>query len=171
MVASPLIYQVVFRFAQENDLPALEWEGEFTHFRRIFSEAYQQSEKGKALLWVAELPQAGLIGQLFIQLDSESSHYPGDHKRAYMYGFRVRPAYRGLGIGSRLLQLAESDLVDRGYRRICLNVSRTNHAARRLYERSGYQVVSAEPGVWSYIDDKGIRQHVNEPAWRMEKSL
>jgi ribosomal protein S18 acetylase RimI-like enzyme len=151
-------------------LPALGGK-EYTRFRRIFSEAYQQSEKGKALLWVAELPEAGLVGQLFVQLNSGSSQYPDDRRRAYVYGFRVRPAYRGLGIGSLLLQNVESDLARRGYRHICLNVSRTNRDARRLYERSGYRVISAESGVWSYMDDRGIRQHVNEPAWRMEKDL
>jgi ribosomal protein S18 acetylase RimI-like enzyme len=171
MVASPLEIQVVFRYAMAKDLPALEWEGEFTHFRRVFSEAYQQSERGKAILWVAEEPGAGLVGQLFVQIDNESTSKRDGEKCAYMYGFRIRPAYRGLGIGSRLLQTAEADLVRRGFCRICLNVSRTNWDARRLYERLGYQVVSAEPGVWSYLDDKGIRRHVNEPAWRMEKEL
>jgi ribosomal protein S18 acetylase RimI-like enzyme len=171
MIESPLVYQVVFRYALEKDLPLLEWEGEFTHFRRIFSEAYRQSEIGKAILWVAELSENGLIGQLFIQLDSGTFPQTSDRKRAYIYGFRIRSAYRDLGIGSRLLQTAEADLDRRGFRRICLNVSRTNREARRLYERCGYQVVSAEPGVWSYLDEKGIRRHVNEPAWRMEKDL
>jgi ribosomal protein S18 acetylase RimI-like enzyme len=171
MVESPLVYQVVFRYALAKDLPALEWEGEFTHFRRIFSEAYQLSEAGKAILWVAELPEVGLIGQLFVQLESGSSSRSNHRKRAYIYGFRVRSTYRDQGIGSRLLQAVEEDLARRGYRRVCLNVSRANQDARRLYERRGYRVVSAEPGVWSYLDDKGIRRHVNEPAWRMEKEL
>jgi hypothetical protein len=32
-------------------------------------------------------------------------------------------------------------------------------------------VVAEEPGVWSYIDDKGNWQTVREPSWRMEKLL
>jgi ribosomal protein S18 acetylase RimI-like enzyme len=91
--------------------------------------------------------------------------------RAYIYGFRVRPAYRGVGVGSRLLQTAEADLARRGFRSICLNVARVNQDARRLYERFGYRVVAAESGVWSYLDEQGHRCQVNEPAWRMEKEL
>ncbi|HLE16172.1 MAG TPA: GNAT family N-acetyltransferase [Anaerolineales bacterium] len=171
MVESSPVYQLTLRYALAKDLPALEWEGEFTHFRRIFSEAFHQSEQGKAILWVAEVPGEGILGQLFVQIDSESSPKRDGRKRAYIYGFRVRPVYRGLGIGSRMLQTAELDLARRGFRRICLNVSRENRDARRLYESFGYRVVSAEPGVWSYLDEKGIRRHVNEPAWRMEKDL
>jgi len=32
-------------------------------------------------------------------------------------------------------------------------------------------VIGEEPGLWSYIDDKGKLQDVNEPAWRMGKKL
>jgi ribosomal protein S18 acetylase RimI-like enzyme len=58
--------------------------------------------------------------------------------------------------------------VRHGFQRIALNVARENESARRLYERFGYQVVAPEPGIWSFLDDKGHRRFVNEP-WRMEK--
>jgi ribosomal protein S18 acetylase RimI-like enzyme len=70
-----------------------------------------------------------------------------------------------------MLETAESDLIRRGFERIALNVARDNESARRLYERRGYRVVAPEPGIWSYMDDEGRRQFVNEPAWRMEKQF
>jgi hypothetical protein len=32
-------------------------------------------------------------------------------------------------------------------------------------------VVGSDPGYWSYIDDKGRRIDMHEPAWRMVKTL
>jgi ribosomal protein S18 acetylase RimI-like enzyme len=169
MVAIPLDQQVIIRYASRQDLPALEWEGEFTHFRHVFSEAYRLKELGEVIMWVAELLEFGLIGQLFIQLYGPNQLQANGSRYAYIYGFRIRPIYRGNGIGTRLLQKAETDLVSRGFERIALNVARDNKPARHLYERLGYQVVAPEPGIWSYLDDQGRRRFVNEPAWRMEK--
>ena len=120
-------------------------------------------------MWVIDLPEYGLIGQLFIQLYGPNQIQTSKTKYAYIYGFRIRPDYRGLGIGSQFLQSVELDLTRRGFKRISLNVARDNDAARRMYERAGYHVVAPEPGIWSYLDDKGHRKFVNEPAWRMQK--
>lgn len=171
MVSIPLEKQVIIRLAARQDLPALEWEGEFTHFRHVFADAYRLMELGDVIMWVAELPDFGLIGQLFIQLYGPNQIQANVNKYAYIYGFRVRPVYQGKGIGSRMLGTAESDLVRRGFKRIALNVAQDNEEARRLYERRGYHVTAPEPGIWSYLDDKGRRQFVNEPAWRMEKQF
>ncbi len=162
---------VHFRHVTQTDLPALEWEGEFIHFRRMYAEAYRRSLRGEAVLWLIEHPQFGILGQLFVHLESQRHELADGVHRAYIYGFRVRPTYRGLGLGSRLLEVAEQDLVQRGFTYTVLNVSRENLDARRLYERLGYRVVAGDPGRWSYLDEHGIRHDVVEPAWRMEKKL
>jgi ribosomal protein S18 acetylase RimI-like enzyme len=171
MITLPLVHHVQIRTASRNDLPELEWNGEFTHFRRLFADAYRLVERGEAIMWVADLPGVGIIGQLFVQVNSQNSTWADGDQRAYIYGFRVQTAYRGIGIGSRLLKTAENDLIQRGFHSIVLNVNQDNLAARRLYERFGYQVVAPEPGVWSYIDHLGRRREINEPAWRMEKQI
>jgi ribosomal protein S18 acetylase RimI-like enzyme len=160
-----------FRHILKSDLPALEWDGEFTHFRRLFAEAYQSAQLGRAVLWLAEVEQFDLIGQLFVQLNSGRPELADGCHRAYVYGFRIKTAYRGHGVGSRFLEVVEADLLKRGYGRVTLNVGRDNSDARRLYERAGYQVVASEPGRWSYLDQDGQRREVHEPSWRMEKIL
>jgi ribosomal protein S18 acetylase RimI-like enzyme len=122
-------------------------------------------------MWAADLPGKGLIGQLFVQLNSARKELADGQGRAYIYGFRVKPLYRGLGVGSRLLQIVEADLRRRNFTWVCLNVSRENRDALRFYQRYGYQVVAAEPGRWSYLDERGRRHNVHEPAWRMEKRI
>lgn len=171
MVTLSLAQHVQIRTASRIDLPGLEWNGEFIHFRRLFAEAYRLVEQGEAIMWVADLSGVGLIGQLFVQVNSQNQALADGIKRAYIYGFRVQTLYRGVGIGSRLLKTAEDDIIQRGFRSIILNVSQDNVAARRLYERFGYHVIAHEPGIWSYIDHLGRRRQIHEPAWRMEKQI
>lgn len=163
--------QVEIRTITQADLPALEWGGEYKHFRRIFAEIYQSACQGKAVMWAADLSGEGLIGQLFIQLNSGRKELADGVLRAYLYGFRIRPPYRGAGVGTRMLAAAEADVAQRKFIFLTLNVGCHNMAARRFYEQHGYRVVADEPGCWSYLDDQGMRREVHEPAWRMEKSL
>jgi ribosomal protein S18 acetylase RimI-like enzyme len=160
-----------FRYAVKDDLTAMEWGGEYLRYRRLYRDIWKSSLQGYALLWVVEAGEFGLIGQLFVQLKSARRELADGETRAYIYGFRIMPQYRGFGVGSCLMSLVERDLYHRGFRTIALNVNRDNPKAKRLYERLGYQVTAAEAGKWSYIDHRGIRQYVNEPAWRMQKNL
>jgi ribosomal protein S18 acetylase RimI-like enzyme len=163
--------QVIVRTITEADLPGMEWDGEYTHFRRVYAEAYQRMQRGYTVLWVAELPGSGLIGQVFIQLVCDRLELADGQDRAYLYSFRVRSAFRDQGLGKLIMGVVEEDLRIRGFQYVTLNVARDNPRAQQLYLRSGYRVVAPEPGTWSYPDEHGIWHHVEEPAWRMEKVL
>jgi ribosomal protein S18 acetylase RimI-like enzyme len=163
--------QYNIRTVNRDDLPSLEWNGEYRHYRILYQDIFQSSQRGEAIMWIAEIPGASVIGQLFVQLVSARSELADGASRAYIYAFRVQEPYRDQGIGSRMLQVAEESLAKRGFCWVSLNVGKDNTAARRLYSRQGYSVVSEEPGRWSYLDEYGIRHEVNEPAWRMEKRL
>ncbi len=169
--ARPAAAAVIIRPARRSDLPSLEWEGVYTHFRRVFERAYAYVLQGQAAMYLAEHPREGVVGQVFVQYVSSRPDLADGSRRAYVYSFRVKPAYRGQGIGTRLMQAAEADLRARGFRLVTLNVAKDNPLARRLYERLGYRVVADDPGQWSYEDHRGERRFVSEPAWRMEKSL
>ena len=162
---------VVIRNLVSADLPGLEWEGEFTHFRRVYAEAYQRALRGLSVLWVADLPSKGIIGQVFIQLICDRLELADGQQRAYLYSFRIRPAYRNSGLGTSILQVVENDLRLREFKMVTLNVAKDNILAQKLYERCGYRIVAHEPGVWSFMDDCGVWHQVEEPAWRMEKYL
>lgn len=170
-IVAKWVQEVEFRAAREEDLPAMEWEGEYIHFRRLYQDAYRRVQRLLSLIWLAVLPEAGLIGQVFLQLNSERSEMADGKDRAYLYGFRIRPAYRSQGLGTRMMNFVEDDLRLRGFSMLTLNVAVDNPRARSLYSRLGFVVVAHEPGVWSYIDHLGRRMWVEEPAWRMEKHL
>lgn len=54
----------------------------------------------------------------------------------------VAPAWRGTGLGGRILDCIEGHAARRGHRRIVLDTNATLHAAIALYERAGYQPVA-----------------------------
>lgn len=163
--------EVVIRTVRESDLPALEWGGEYSHFRLLYQDVYRGVLRGESIMWVAELDSAGIIGQLFVQLVASRGELADGVRRAYLYAFRIKPSFRQHGIGSQMLEMVEADLSKRGFHWVSLNVGKDNPPARRLYERHGYRVVASEPGRWTYVDDRGQRRKVNEPAWRMEKEI
>jgi len=163
--------EIIIRQLIESDLPLLEWEGEYSHYRRLYQDAYNQTFEDRVVMWVAVSAANEMIGQLFVQLSSIQIDLADGYYRAYMLGFRVKPEYRSRGIGTLLLLQAENDLLARKFQRVCLNVVKTNWRARNLYERHGYHVLFADPGEWSYQDNLGIWHDVKEAAWRMEKSL
>jgi ribosomal protein S18 acetylase RimI-like enzyme len=162
---------LIIRLVTETDLPALEWEGEFKKYRRMYTRLYKDTLSGRTLMWMIESPEGEMIGQAFVMLVSSERDAADGILRAYVFAFRVKPAWRNRGVGSRLMAFVEDDLLKRNFRFVTLNVAKENTGARRLYERLGYKVVGSKPGIWSYRDDQGVIQHVNEPAWRMMKRL
>jgi len=162
---------VYIRQAKKDDLLNLEWDGEYTHFRRLYADTYMMVEQGKAIIWIAESDGDGLIGQCFVSLIGNRPELADGAVRAYVYGFRIKPEYRNNGVGSQIMYTVEEDLWKRGFRQVTLNVGKENIDAHRFYDRLGYNVVGSDPGRWSYIDDKGKRRDMQEPAWRMHKDL
>lgn len=163
--------QVNYRLLIKGDLPALEWGGEYRHFKRLYADIYESMKLGRALMWVAELREVGIIGQLFVQLSSGRTELADGSIRAYIYGFRIKPEYRRQGFGRQMMLQIETDLFKRRFQYATLNVAQDNPQALALYERLGYQVIASDPGRWSYLDHLGNRQEVSEPAWRMQKNL
>lgn len=158
------------RSATSADLKALEWEGEYKHYRRLFKRAIDEARHGRRILLLAEIEQQ-VVGQIFVQLATRATFSTKGVSSGYLYAFRVKPSYRNAGVGSQLLSEAEANLTARGFRRAVISVAKSNLAARRLYERAGYTIFTEDPGEWSYIDHEGRLREVHEPAYVLEKWL
>ena len=162
---------VIIRHLIYADLPQLEWGDEYKHLRQVYLRAYKSRNEGKNVLWVADLPDQGIIGQVFIQLTAARRDLADGFFCAYLYAFRIKQDYRNSGLGTRMLRIVENDLIKRRFREVSLNVARSNTAAIRMYERNGFEIVGPEPGEWSYYDHENKLRRVVEPAWKMVKSL
>ena len=164
--------EFIIRRAEERDLPALEWNGEFLHFRNLFRQAFDDMRLGTRLLLVMEYaPSREIVGQIFLQWNSSDPRFADGRRRGYLYSLRVKPAFQRRGLGTRLLDAAEETLRQRGMDMASIGVEKDNQDARSLYERQGYHIILEDPGRWSYIDHLGMRQEVVEPAWLMEKKI
>jgi ribosomal protein S18 acetylase RimI-like enzyme len=158
------------RRLEERDLPALEWDGAFLHFRNLFRQAYEDMLLGTRLLLIMEhRPSGEVVGQIFLQWNSSDPRFADGRRRGYLYSLRVKPAFQRRGLGSRLICAAEKILRERGMDTASIGVEKENRDARSLYERHGYRIIAEDPGCWSYTDHLGRKQDVREPAWLMEK--
>jgi ribosomal protein S18 acetylase RimI-like enzyme len=156
------------REATDKDLPALEWEGEFSRFRLVYRRAMKEAKKGRQVLLVADYNKL-IVGQIFVLFSTVHADPRPVPYTGYLYSFRVKPAFRNQGIGSSLIMRAEETLLDRACRRILIGCAKENLDAKRLYERHGYEVIAEDPGEWSFIDHENQIQKVVEPTFIMEK--
>jgi ribosomal protein S18 acetylase RimI-like enzyme len=162
--------EVVIRPAQEDDLPALEWGGEYSRYRRLYQRAMREAHQGRRALFVAEVG-GEIVGQIFVQFVCNRPELNDKSSTGYIQSFRIKPPFRNFGIGTRLIQQAEDVLRERGFHKVVIAVAQENRAARRLYERLGYTVFAEDPGQWSYVDDHGQLQYVSEPNYFLQKQL
>jgi ribosomal-protein-alanine N-acetyltransferase len=73
----------------------------------------------------------------------------------------VHPDFRRLGLGTRLMNLAEANLREMGLKKYTLQVEVDNEAAIKLYQKLGFSISRTLPGY--YEDEKD--------AYLMEKPL
>jgi ribosomal protein S18 acetylase RimI-like enzyme len=166
-----LNFVVTIRKMRYEDLRKLEWYGQFTHFRHLFMRSYQGQQDGSRFLLVAD-SKGFPIGRLFIQFgNKKNTKYSDGVNRAYLYSFQVMDLFQGQGLGTRLIRVAESLLLQRGFSISTIGVVKTNEGALRLYQREGYTIYGEDEGRWAYIDQRGIERKVHEPCWLLEKSL
>lgn len=164
--------EILVRPLREEDLPDLEWDGEYVHFRDLYRRAYEDMLLGSRLMMVAEVPVTGeIIGQVFLQYSSGDPRFADGRTRGYIYALRVKRPYQNQGIGRRLIGAAEENLREKGLRVATIGVAKTNTGAQRLYQRLGYRIREEDAGRWTYQDEKGHLREVNEPSWLMEHSL
>lgn len=87
-------------------------------------------------------PPAELVGAVGVVRDR---HLKGRHK-VHLWGMYVVPAHRGKGVAAALLQAALGHARSLpGVTWVHLGVSEAAPAARRLYERAGFEVWGTEP--------------------------
>ena len=103
-------------------------------------EGYKEGELDRfwsgneSRIYVAE--DRDVVGFLSVEVHHEQEDY------IYLDDFSVTEAYRDKGIGKELLKVAESYAEQLDIHKVLLHVEKTNVAAMRLYERSGYSIDS-----------------------------
>ncbi len=85
--------------------------------------------------WISiAMDEDKIIAFLSIEVHHEEEEY------IYLDDLSVTKQYRNNGIGTRLIQNAESYAKEINIPTVCLHVEKSNAAAFRLYERLGYKI-------------------------------
>ncbi len=93
-------------------------------------------------LFVARADDSELVG--FVMFGPETDGYAQDVSRGAIQNVYVEPRFRNDGVGTALMDAAESALADAGAEVVRLEAMAGNEAARRLYEKRGYRVHRVE---------------------------
>jgi ribosomal protein S18 acetylase RimI-like enzyme len=157
--------QATIRQCRLSDLPLLEWDGLFANQRELIADAFRRQEEGENLMLVADRDDFP-IGQVWIDLAKKEPQSIG-----ILWALRVMAAYQGQGIGSQLIGTAESYLRERPFTIAEIGVEKENLAARRLYERLGYRIVSDNVETWTYTTPAGRLCTETAVEWIMHKPL
>jgi len=116
----------------------LDAEGNRTRIR----EAIVRHAVDGGVLVARDREAGDLLG--FVMFARETATYAQDLSRGIVENLYVRPAQRGEGVGSALLEAAEDALAERGLDAVTLEVMAANEDARRLYRRRGYEEYRVE---------------------------
>jgi ribosomal protein S18 acetylase RimI-like enzyme len=117
---------------------------------RLGHEYFPSDEKA-----TAALTEGITKGEMFVAIDETGECFGfiwfvmagAFHSFPYLHIIAVKEAFRGLGIGKKLLSFFE-ETVFPDHTKVFLVVADFNPDAKRLYERLGYQQVGVLPGLY-----------------------
>jgi GNAT superfamily N-acetyltransferase len=110
-------------------------------------DLFARRRKGTVEILVAEI-DARVVGWIGVVARYTSEDILEQHREfAYITDLIVLEAYRGRGVGRRLLEAAEAYAASKGARRLKVGVLAANRSAHRVYAAAGfrdYEVILAK---------------------------
>lgn len=165
---------VTIRDARPSDLPGLSAIFYSDH-PAIHRDRLQDADGQHVRYLVAEV--GGTVAGFALLVLKRPAHWPDAVSVEYLPGLwdlYVAEAWRGQGIGTRIIQHSEKLTACAGHNRLYLSVDPIeNKRAYEFYLRLGYAPVHPEPvrDPWSFVDSEGFLHQGDEWSLQMAKVL
>lgn len=94
-----------------------------------------------------------------------------DKDECYIESIATLPEYRGMGIGTALLEKADTFALEKGFRKLSLHVADTNDVAEKLYKSEGFrtrQILKSTLLKW-ILDEKTFKFMSKKPGDNPDK--
>lgn len=140
----------------------------------VHAHHLQAQERGEVTYLIAQARDGTLQGSVVIgwngfEDDGARKAFPDCVEIRHLF---VRDAHRGRGVATRLVMAAETKIRAHGAALAGMGVADDNDAARKLYERLGYESTGVfDVNTYAYFDDDGIRHDATERNETMIKRL
>ena len=158
--------EIVVRDLAASDCTPLEWHGG-EDFREWYRSQWRNHCEATVRVLVADFNDFP-IGQVAVHWHGKPTHPTVPDVQS----LRVFEAFRGLGLGTMLLDCAENVVRERGFSSVSLSVALDNPRAQKLYERRGYQIFGdIYHDEWQYLNARGETQIVREEVLDLVKSF
>lgn len=157
---------LLIRDLHRADASCLEWHGG-EDLRFWYQAQWKNHEDGQAHVLIADFNDFP-VGQVAVHWHGKPTHplVPD------LQSLRVFGAFRGLGIGTLLLDCAERLVAQSGHSQVSLAVGVENPRARALYERRGYAVFGeVYDDEWTYQNARGETCTACETVYDLVKNL
>ena len=127
---------------------------------------YRNIAAGNAVFWALD-DSGELTGELYVFLDLEDKDLADGSGTAYLCAFRVKPEYRGRGLGSSLMEKALTELKKDGFRRATIGVESNDQANIRLYSRLGFIKKIKDCHYDPCMLDENMQPVYEEDSWQL----
>jgi [ribosomal protein S18]-alanine N-acetyltransferase len=117
--------------------------------------AWELQNRSLCHIYVIRAPDDTIIGFCAFWLVFDEVH---------INNLAIRPAWRGQGLGTRLLRRVLTEARRLGARCATLEVRASNLGARRLYERFGFVIAATRPGYYSNPVEDALILWRDDPA-------
>jgi len=154
--------EILIKPIEISELSQFEWTGSSTHLK-YFEDALKQSEVGK-VLFLGAWSNGEAIGRCGIDFEKNAG-------KATIWMFNVKDGQQGQGIGTQLMEKAETLIADKGIREVVLNVEEENIRAQELYIRRGYVSTGVGTESWEEDGPNGTTVTYNAKVVHMSKKL
>lgn len=123
---------ISWEFLTEEEKKSLSYEGYLRIHRELILSLYGSNLRNRI---VAAFFNGKIIGVVWVGMRIDSVHYV---PVGYIYDIEVEEEFRGEGVGSKLLEIAEETCREWGVKEVMLSVEASNFHAIRWYGRRGY---------------------------------